>query len=316
MTLHRNARTCPASRQLIARRVLERGWTLAEAAEAAGVSVRRAREWVRRFSAGDLELADRPSGPRRRPPGRVPVEREAVICELRGQVRMNAVQIAEALGMSERTVRAVIARGGLSKLPPLTEPEPANRYERPRPGELIHIDVKKLGRIGRPGHRVNNDRRTRSRGIGWEFVHVCIDDCTRLAYVEVLENERKETVTGFLLRAVAWLADRGVRVERVMTDNGSGYRSKLHRQACRQLGIRHIFTRPYRPRTNGKAERFIRTLQADWAYQRPYATSATRRAALPAFIERYNTRRPHRSLHGQTPLQRLTERNKTAAAYS
>ncbi len=316
MTLHRNARTCPASRRLIARRVVEEGWTLMEAAEAAGVSVQRAVEWVRRARAGGGELADRRSGPRSRPPGRVCAEREAVIAELRGEVRMNAVQIAEALGMSERTVRAVIGRLGLSKLAPLEQPEPANRFERPLPGELIHIDVKKLGRIGRAGHRVNGDRTTRSRGIGWKFVHVCVDDCTRLVYVEVLDDERKETVTAFLQRAVAWFAAHGVTVERLMTDNGSGYRSKLHRKACEALNIRHLFTRPYRPRTNGKAERFIRTLLAGWAYQRPYATSAERRAALPAFLTRYNTQRPHRSLNGQTPIQRLTERNKTAAAYT
>jgi transposase InsO family protein len=316
VTLHRNAKTCPASRRLIACRVVEEGWTLTEAAEAAGVSVQRAREWVRRFEAGDCELADRRSGPRGRPPGRVCAQREAVIAELRGDVRMNAVQIAEALGMSERTVRAVIGRVGLSKLPPLEAPEPANRYERPMPGELIHIDVKKLGKIGRPGHRVNGDRATRSRGIGWEFVHVCVDDCTRLAYVEVLDDERKETVTAFLQRAVAWFADQGVIIERLMTDNGSGYRSKLHRKACQALGIRHLFTRPYRPRTNGKAERFIRTLLDSWAYKRPYATSAERRAALGAFLTRYNTQRPHRSLNGQTPAERLAQRNKTAAAYS
>ena len=268
MTLHRNARTCPASRVLLARRVCEQGWSLRAAAEAAGLSEPRARHWVRRWRVGDRELLDRKSGPARRPPRRTCPEREAVIAELRGQVRMNAVQIAETLGMPERTVRGVISRLGLSKLPPLEEPEPPNRYERPMPGELIHIDVKKLGRIGQEGHRINGDRRTRSRGIGWEFVHVCVDDCTRLAYVEVLENERKETVTAFLQRSVGWFAAQGVTIERLMTDNGPGYRSKLHRKACEALGIRHIFTRPYRPRTNGKAERFIRTLLADWAYAR------------------------------------------------
>ena len=316
MTLHRNAKTCPASRRLLARRVLVEGWTLTQAAEAAGVSVQRAREWVRRAQAGDTELADRKSGPRGRGPGRVCAEREQVIAELRGEIRMSAVQIAELLGMAERTVRAVIARLGLQKLPPLVAPEPANRYERPMPGELIHVDVKKLGRIGQPGHRVHGDRTTRTRGIGWEFVHVCVDDCTRLAYVEVLADERKESVTAFLRRAVAWFADHGIRVERLMTDNGSGYRSKLHRKACDAMGIRHLFTRPYRPRTNGKAERFIRTMLDGWAYKQPYPTSAARTAALPAFLERYNTRRPHRSLNGQTPIQRLAERNKTPAAYT
>jgi len=300
----------------MARRVLAEDWTLTQAAEAAGVSVTRAREWVRRYQGGDCELADRRSGPKRRPPGRVCAQREAVIAELRGEVRMNAVQIAERLGMSERTVRAVIARLGLSKLAPLEAPEPANRYERPRPGELIHIDVKKLGKIGRPGHRVNGDRSTRTRGIGWEFVHVCVDDCTRLAYVEVLDDERKQSVTAFLERAVGWFGDQGVIIERLMTDNGPGYRSKLHRRACQALGIRHLFTRPYRPRTNGKAERFIRTLLDGWAYKRPYATSAERRGALGAFLTHYNAHRPHRSLGGQTPFERLAERNKTAAAYS
>jgi len=239
-----------------------------------------------------------------------------VIGELRREVRMSAVAIAEALAMPERTVRGVIGRLGLQKLAPLETPEPANRYERPMPGELIHIDVKKLGRIGRPGHRVNGDRSTRSRGIGWEFVHVCIDDCTRLAYVEVLDDERKETVTGFLQHAVAWFAAQDVTIQRVMTDNGAGYRSKLHRNACHALGIRHLFTRPYRPRTNGKAERFIRTLLSGWTYTRAYATSAERRTALPTFIAHYNTQRPHRALGRQTPAQRLAERNKTAAAYS
>jgi transposase InsO family protein len=280
VTLHQNAKTCPASRRLMCRRVEEEGWSVRAAAEAAGVSEPRARAWLRRWRGGDRELADRRSGPAGRHPRRTDPQREAVIAELRGEVRMSAVAIADALGMPERTVRGVIARLGLSKLPPLVEPEPANRYERPMPGELVHVDVKKLGRIGRPGHRVNGDRRTRSRGIGWEFVHVCVDDCTRLAYVEVLADERKETVTAFLQRAVAWFAERGVMIQRLMTDNGSGYRSALHRRACEALGIRHLFTRPYRPRTNGKAERFIRTLLAGWAYQRPYATSAERRAAL------------------------------------
>jgi transposase InsO family protein len=277
---------------LIAHRVEVEGWTLAEAAEAAGVSVQRAREWVRRFRAGDLELADRRSGPCGRPPARVCAEREAVIGELRGEVRMNAVQIAEVLGMSERTVRAVIARLGLSKL---------------APGELIHVDVKKLGRIGQPGHRVNGDRARRSRGIGWEFVHVCVDDCTRLAYVEVLEDERKETVTGFLRRAVAWFKAQGITVQRLMTDNGSGYRSKLHRKACEALAIRHLFTRPYRPRTNGKAERFIRTLLERWAYATPYSTEHDRAQALPHAIDTYNRNRPHRALGGRTPLQRVND---------
>lgn len=316
MTLHQNAKTCPASRRLLCQRVCEEGWSLRAAAEAAGLSEPRARAWVRRWRQGDRGLADRKSGPARRPPRRTDPGREAVIAELRGEVRMSAVAIAEVLGMPERTVRGVIARVGLSKLAPLEAPEPANRYERPMPGELIHIDVKKLGRIGQEGHRIHGDRRRRSRGIGWEFVHVCVDDCTRLAYVEVLDDERKETVTVFLRRAVAWFADQGVIIERLMTDNGPGYRSKLHQRACQALSIRHLFTRPYRPRTNGKAERFIRTLLEGWAYRRAYATSHQRRAALTGFLHHYNNQRPHRSLGRKTPAQRLAERNKTAAAYS
>ena len=314
MTLHRNAKTCPASRRLLADRVLDQGWTLTEAAEAAGVSVQRAREWVRRARCGDRELADHKSGPRGRGPGRVCAEREQVIAELRGEVRMNAVQIAEALSMPERTVRAVIARLGLQKLAPVEPPEPANRYERPRPGELIHIDVKKLGKIGRPGHRVNGDRTTRTRGIGWEFVHVCVDDCTRLAYVEVLADERKETVCAFLQRAVAWFAGHGVRVERLMTDNGAGYRSKLHRKACDAMGIRHLFTRPYRPQTNGNEERFIQTLVRGWAYGQIYRSSAERRDALGRWLDWYNHSRPHAGIDRQTPAARLTQLQLTNAA--
>jgi len=299
----------------LCQRVCEEGWSLRTAAEAAGLSEPRARAWVRRWRTGDRELVDRKSGPARRHPRRTDPDREAAIAELRGQVRMSAVAIAEALQMPERTVRGVIGRLGLSKLPPLEEPEPAHRYERPMPGELIHIDVKKLGRIGTEGHRIHGDRRQRSRGIGWEFVHVCIDDCTRLAYVEVLDDERKETVSAFLQRAVAWFAAHGVIIERLMTDNGPGYRSKLHHKACQALGIRHLFTRPYRPQTNGKAERFIRTLLDGWAYKHAYPTSAARTAALPAFLTHYNTQRPHRALDRQTPAQRLAERNKTPAAY-
>lgn len=218
--------------------------------------------------------------------------------------------------MPERTVRAVLARNGRSRLPTLDADEPANRYERPAPGELIHIDVKKLGRIAREGKRINGDPRTRSRGIGWEFVHVAIDDCARLAYVEVLNDERTDTVIAFFERAVAWFADQGIEVEWLMTDNGSAYRSHAHAAACRALGIRHLFTQPYRPRTNGKAERFIRTLLTEWAYAAAYPTSAARTRALPAFLTRYNHHRPHQALDGTPPAERLTERTNPTAAYT
>ncbi len=305
MRLHQNARTCPASRRLMCERI-DAGWSLAAAAEAAGVSDRRAREWRRRWEAGDGALEDRASTAHRLP-GKTPAEVEEAVCALR-DLRFSGTRIAEALGMPERTVRAVLARNGLARLPRPDGQEPANRYERPAPGELIHIDVKKLGRIGREGHRVNGDRTTRTRGIGWEFVHVCVDDCTRLAYVEVLDDERTDNVIGFLRRAVAWFNAHGVEVQRLMTDNGPAYRSTAHAAICRQLAIRHLFTQPYRPKTNGKAERFIQTMLREWAYAAAYPTSTARTRALPAFLDRYNNRRPHKALYGSPPTKRLTQR--------
>lgn len=293
---------------------VDAGWSVKTAAEAAGLTERRASEWLRRWRAGDRELEDR-SSVAASIPGRTPEDVEQAILALR-ELRFTGTRIAEALSMPERTVRAVLARHGASRLAPVDAAEPKNRFERPAPGELVHIDVKKLGKIGREGHRVNGDRRTRTRGIGWEFVHVCVDDCTRLAYVEVLADERTDTVIGFLQRATAWMAEHGVIVERLMTDNGSAYRSHAHAAACRALGIRHLFTQPYRPKTNGKAERFIRTLQAEWAYAAAYPTSSARTRALQAFLTRYNTTRPHRALDGSTPAERLAERLNAAAAYS
>ncbi len=313
MRLHQNARTCPASRRLMCERV-QAGWSLAAAAEASGVSERRAREWRRRWEAGDHDLEDRPSTAQRLP-HKTPTDVEEAVCVLR-ELRFSATRIAEALGMSERTVRAVLARNGLSRLPTLGVAQPAQRYERPAPGELVHIDVKKLGRIGREGHRVNGDRRTRSRGIGWEFVHVAVDDCTRLAYVEVLDDERTESVIAFLRRAVAFFNAHGIEVQRLMTDNGPAYRSIAHAAACRQLEIRHLFTQPYRPKTNGKAERLIQTLLREWAYAAAYPTSAARRRALPAFLTRYNHHRPHKALDGAPPAKRLAERINATAAYT
>lgn len=295
-------------------RVEEQGWSLRAAAEAAGISERRAGAWLARWRAGDRDLEDR-SSVARSIPARTPADVEEAICALR-DLRFSGVRIAEVLGMPERTVRAVLVRHGVSKLPPVDAHEPTNRYERPMPGELVHIDVKKLGRIEREGHRIHGDRTRRSRGAGWEFVHVCIDDCTRLAYVEVLDDERADTVCGFLLRAVGWFGDHGVCVQRLMTDNGNAYRSHAHAALCRQLGIRHLFTQPYRPKTNGKAERFIQTLLREWAYRAAYPTSAARRRALPIFLTRYNTTRPHKALAGIPPAQRLAERTNPTAAYT
>jgi transposase InsO family protein len=314
MKLHANARTCPKSRRLIVRRREEEGWSLTAAAEAAGVSERTARKWVRRFQAeGELGLLDRSSRPARSP-HRVPAERVEAIEALR-RLRMTAAEIAECLQMALSTVSRWLKRMALGKRSRLEPPEPPNRYERKRPGELLHVDVKKLGRIVVPGHRVTGDRSVRGRAAGnrtfgkagWEFVHVCVDDATRLAYVEVLDDERGETAAGFLRRALAWFRTLGITVERVMSDNGSCYRSHAHAAACRELGLKHLFTRPYRPRTNGKAERFIQTLQNRWAYGAIYGSSAERTAALPGWLAHYNYIRRHGSLSHKPPAARLAE---------
>jgi transposase InsO family protein len=317
MKLHGNARTCPHSRLLMVRRVELEGWTLAAAAEAAGVSVRTVSKWLACYRAeGEDGLLDRSSAPRSIP-HRTPEERVQVIAALR-RLRLTAAEISECLRMPLSTVSAVLTRIGLGKRSRLEPPEPANRYERKRPGELLHIDVKKLAGIRRPGHRVNGDRRTRSRGVGWEFVHVCVDDATRIAYVEVLEDEKATTAAGFLRRAVAHFRAYGVQVERVMTDNGSCYRAVIHALACKALRIKHLRTRPYRPRTNGKAERFIRTMLGGWAYGAVYGNSAERRLALTGWLDFYNRQRPHGSLGHQPPLQRLEalKRNNLAGSYN
>jgi transposase InsO family protein len=281
------------------------------------VSVRTVSKWVARYRGEGAEgLFDRSSAPRR-VAKRTAEERVVVIAALR-RLRMTGAEIAETLSMPLSTVSTVLTRIGLGPLSRLEPAEPANRYERKRPGELLHIDVKRLGRIGRPGHRVNGDRRTRSRGIGWEYVHVCVDDATRIAYVEVLEDEKATTAAGFLRRAVAYYRARGIRVERVMTDNGSCYRGVVHALACKALGTRHLRTRPYRPPTNAKAERFIRTMPGGWAYGAIYGSSDERRAALAGWLDFYNRRRPHGSLSHQPPLQRLEAltRNNLAGSYS
>jgi transposase InsO family protein len=303
MKLHANAKLTPAARLLLCRRVEESGRSFREAAEAAGVSERTARKWLGRYRAeGPPGLTDRSSRPRRQP-RRTSVERERAVLALR-QTRMTAAEIAGCLAVAERTVSRILTRNGLGRLRTLDPAEPANRYETPRPGMLVHIDVKKLGRIHGAGHRVTHTR-TGPRGAGWEMVHVAVDGATRLAYAEVLPDERTETARGFLRRAVAWFDTHGIRVERILTDNGSAYRSHLHRATCTELGIRHSRTRPYRPRTNGKAERFIKTLTERWAYGAIYQTSHERTQALTPWMRFYNHQRPHRSLNRQTPATRL-----------
>jgi len=297
------------------RRVLEEGIALTEAAEAAGVSARTAGKWVRRYRAeGEAGLLDRSSAPKHVHNATAPDRVEAIVALRR--VRLTGPEIAETLEMATSTVSAVLKRIGLGKLSRLEPAEPVRRYERSRPGELIHIDVKKLGRISAKGagHRVTGRRNTEiKRGsdgalrTGWERVHVCVDDATRLAYVEVLPDEKAATAIGFLRRALAFYRSHGITVEGLMTDNGSAYRSAAHAVACRAMGIKHIRTQPYRPQTNGKAERFIRTMLREWAYAAVYGSSPERAAALSGWIERYNYRRRHGALGHRPPIQRLRE---------
>lgn len=330
MKLHANAPLGPKGRAVMVRRVTDEGLTLAEAAEAAGVSVRTAGKWVRRYrTEGEAGLLDRSSAPALTA-NATPEDRVQAIAALR-RLRLTGPEIAEVLEMATSTVSAVLKRIGLGKLSRLEPAEPIRRYEKQWPGELIHIDVKKLGRIsGGAGHRVTgrqsarrNPARPDSDGIrrssvGYECVHVCVDDCTRLAYVEVLPDERATTAIGFLKRAVAFYRSHGVTVERLMTDNGSAYRSAVHALACRSLRIKHIRTRPYRPQTNGKAERFIRTMLREWAYAAVFGSSAERAAALSGWLGRYNFRRRHGALGHRPPIDRLRERtgNNVAGIYN
>ena len=311
MKLHANAALSWSGRRLLVERVLVDRWTLTAAAEAAGVSVRCARKWVGRYRLeGEQGLRDRSSAPRR-VANRTADERVAVIVLLR-QLRMTAAEIAETLSMPLSTVSVILKRQGLGRLGRVGLEQPT-RYERSRPGELVHIDVKKLGRIRGVGHRISGNRasqaKTRINGrrtgiAGWEYVHVAVDDYSRLAYVEVLADEKASTAAGFLRRAIAFFARYGVRVERVLTDNGSAYRATVHALACRALGIRHLRTRPHRPQTNGKAERFIRTLLAGWAYGPIYGSSRERSAALDGWLWHYNHRRRHSALGHQPPVSR------------
>ena len=322
MKLHGNARTCPRSRKLLVERIESKSWSLRAAAEAAGVSERTAYRWLKRWrEEGEAGLRDRSSAPKSIP-HRTPPDRVEAVVALR-RLYMTGAEIAELLGMALSTVSAVLKRVGLGKRSRLRPLEPPNRYERKRPGELVHLDIKKLGRIAGAGHRVTGNRRSqnsrrgrRSRGeLGWEFVHVAVDDATRLAYAEVLGDEKASTAAGFLRRAIAFYARYGITVQRVLTDNGAAYRSTIHAVACRALGIRHLRTRPRRPQTNGKAERFIRTLLAGWAYGAIYHDSAERTAALAGWIDFYNRRRPHGALSHKPPIARLNELNNPLGSY-
>ena len=304
MTLHSNSRLTPFARNQLAHRVRTLGWAVADAAQAVGVSKRTAYRWLARDrEGGEQRFHDRPSCPLR-VAGRTSAPRERRIERLRRR-RMTAARIAARLGMPRSTVAAVLVRLGLQRLRCLEAKPVVRRYERQRPGELLHLDTKKLGRIRGIGHRIHGDRRRASPGIGWEFAHVCVDDHSRLAYVEVLPHENKIHTAAFLRRAIRWFRHRGVRAEQLLTDNGNGYRSKLFGQVCCELALQHLYTRPYTPRTNGKAERFIQTLLREWAYERPYRTSNQRTRRLPAWLDYYNRRRPHTALGYLPPISRL-----------
>jgi transposase InsO family protein len=301
MNAHKNARTTPFGRAVMVRRVLEEGCSVTAVAATFAISTRTVRKWLARFrSEGDAGLQNRSSAPHL-VANKLPAPWLAMITRLRREYRMTGEEIAERLHLPRSTVAGHLARLGLGRLVALEPSEPARRYNRARAGELIHFDTKKLARFRRTGHRITGDRRHGSDGAGWEFVHVAVDDASRLAYVEVLPDEKRQATTGFLVRALRWFKHLGIRAERVMTDNGSGYVSRLFRKACRMLRLRHLRTRPYTPKTNGKAERFIQTLLREWAYALPYRSSDRRAADLPRWLRHYNRERPHASLARQSP---------------
>jgi transposase InsO family protein len=303
MNIHENARTTPRSRAALVARVRAEGWTVPAAAGAAGISQRTAYKWLRRFDdEGPVGLRDRSARAHRRPHA-LPRERCELVLFLRG-FRMPARIIAEQLGMAISTVSAVLARNGLGPQSALEPPKPVCRYERRHAGELLHLDIKKLARFERPGHRVTGSRLGQNEGVGWEFVHIAIDDFSRLAYAEILPDECGSTCGAFMRRACAWFVKQGIAIKALLTDNGSGYRSHRFRRACQRLHLRHHRTRPYTPRTNGKAERFIQSMLREWAYARIYRSSATRANNLPRWIRYYNQERPHASLGYVPPITR------------
>jgi transposase InsO family protein len=316
MNIHKNARTTPYSRAEIVRRVMVLRETPRAVATALGVSQRTVAKWLARFRAeGEAGLADRSSRPHAMP-GATPADLAEQVITLRRQ-RLTGKQIARDLALSSATVSRILRKARLSRIRDLDPPEPVRRYERAHPGELIHIDIKKLGRFDRVGHRITGDRTKQSNargwrdgktwGAGWEFVHVCIDDASRIAFSQVLPDEKKESAVAFLHAAIAYYRSLGITVTRVMTDNGSCYKSFAFREACNTLGLKHIRTKPYTPKTNGKAERFIQTSLREWAYARAYPTSEHRKQALLPWLHNYNWHRPHGSLQSMPPISRLNQ---------
>jgi transposase InsO family protein len=314
MDTHKNAPLTPKGREAMVRIVIEGGVTKAAAARQFNTTAKTVAKWVERFRAEGVDgLRDRSSKPHSLP-SQTPPATCAVVETLRRQ-RHTGKQIATEVGVSAATVSRILRRLGLNRIRDLEPAEPVRRYEREHPGELIHIDIKKLGKFNRVGHRITNDRtrQSSSRGVrggkswgaGWEFVHVCIDDASRIAFSRVMKDERKASAVAFLKAAVAYYASLGVTIERVMTDNGSCYKSFAFRKACKKLGLKHIRTKPYTPKTNGKAERFIQTSLREWAYARAYNTSDERAAELPRWLHCYNRHRPHGSIGSKPPISRL-----------
>jgi transposase InsO family protein len=305
MNVHKNARLTPHGREWIVRQV-QNGQTPKAVGEAAGVCPRTVRKWFERYRreglAGLCDCSSRPHRLRKPTPQAV-VER----VETLRRSRRTGKQIAAETGISPATVSRILKRLGLNRVAALEPAEPVRRYERKRPGEMIHVDIKKLGRFNRIGHRITGDRRGQSnnRGIGWEFVHVAVDDHSRIAFAKVMPSEKRRSAILFLRAALAYYESLGIKVERVMTDNGSCYKSFAFRRACKRLGLRHIRTRPYTPRTNGKAERFIQTSLREWAYAQAYRNSHQRKAELPSWLHRYNWHRPHAGIDDKVPISRL-----------
>ena len=313
MDIHKNARTLPHSRMLIVER-LTAGWSVAAVATAAGVTAKTVRKWRDRHAAeGEPGLIDRSSRPHRSPARLDPADEDAI--EALRRQRLSSPAIARRLGRPVSTIGQVLRRRSLGRLSAVDSRPPIVRYEREQPGELIHIDIKKLGRIDGIGHRITGDRTGQSnrravgRGLGWEYLHVAIDDRSRLAYTQLLPSERQEDATAFLESSLAWFKQYGVTVQRVMTDNGAAYKSKLFAAALNRHGVAHRRTRPYTPKTNGKAERFIQSSIREWAYATPFKTSAERQNAMHPWLNDYNTARPHSALGGKPPITRITRDN-------
>jgi transposase InsO family protein len=307
MNIHKNAALTRKSRAEVAKAIAS-GRSKAEVARAFCICAKTAAKWFKRFqSGGEAALSDRSSRPHRlRSPTPQPLIEQTI--ELRN-TRIPGKEVARRLGLSPATVSRILRRVKLSRMRDLSLPLPANRYERQRPGEMLHIDIKKLGRFERIGHRITGNRADQStgRGSGWEFAHVAIDDNSRLAFSQIKKDERKGSAIAFLKASVAYYKSLGIRIERVMTDNGSCYRSRAFAKICKRMAIKHIFTKPYTPRTNGKAERFIQTALREWAYANPYETSDLRAAELPHWLHRYNHHRPHSAIGDKPPISRLPQ---------